>query len=271
MPTASTVVAVIVIVVVLIAVGVIPLPAGAVTKVPTYATAQGPANSAASGVRGGPWGDVLAGGLALTAGTSVAVEELEAAYASIGCNVSYPAGSPSSIYIPPTDANATAGGAAAWIFEYTNATGLLLVAVLNGSATPLFAAHGGYCSLVALEPPLAHYGSLVDSSVAVRAVDAVGGAQFLENYTQTQRIWYLSGDPVTDQATWAVTYTTCAVTSTGSTTGYFFNATVDASTGDVITHSTTNSSCSVSGVVPESAPPSPSMVASSRGLVVRSA
>ncbi len=269
MPAVGTVAAVIVIVIVLFVAGVIPLSGGAVSRTPTYAAAQGPANSAASGVRGGPWNELLAGGLALSAGMSVAVDELATAYASLGCNVSYPAGSPASIYLPPTGANASAGAAAAWVFGYVNATGLLAVAVLNGTATPLFEVYGGACSLVALEPPLAHYGSLVDSSVAVNAADAAGGAQFLENHSGAQRIWYLSGDPLTGQATWAVTYSTCTVASTGSTTGLFYNATVDASTGNVISHSSASGSCTLPVVVPASASPSASMAAGGREPAAR--
>ncbi len=238
-----------VVVVVLLVAGVLSLPSGPVGSSPTFDAAQGPANSAAHGVSGGPWHAVIALGLATTMGVSVPVGDLGGEYAALGCNVSYPSGSLSSIFVPPTGANATVGGAAAWIFDYANASGFLFVAVLNGRATPLFSAYGGQCSFLTLARPLSDYSPLVDSSVAVSAANAAGGTQFLHNYSGVDRIWILSGDPLTDQATWGVTYTTCSPSlSTGSTTGYFFNATVNAATGHVNAHSVATESCSSIGM-----------------------
>lgn len=120
----------------------------------------------------------------------------------------------------------------------------LLVGVLNGTATLLYTALGSQCFFYATISTA----GLIDSPEAVNITDANGGAAFLAAHPGVSKTFAVLGvnqsSPMMFGDQWHVAYTTCASTQS-SGTGYEFDTTISATSGELI--SVLNDSVSCSG------------------------
>ena len=216
------------------------------TGPPTFSTAQGAANSAASGYDGHGWSDTAGVALAMLRSTALPRTEFDSIAQASGCAITWDRTAPSIVTVPPTAPNASAGAAAFWLFLYSDqkSASLLLVSVTNFSAQPLFVATGGNCSILANLPTLAGY-TIVDSSVAVSAADAKGGSSFLLDHPEANRTWLVHWNLSTP--TWSVVYSSCPIPppANRSVSARVFSSTVNADDGTAITGGNTTAVCSL--------------------------
>ncbi len=213
----------------------------------TYAHAKPIADQAVANFQGGGWVAVVGSGVAPENTTVVPVNATSVA-TSTNCSLNVSAGAPSSLTVPAYNGTRTSGVAPLWTFVYKNVVGLAaVVVVLNGQATVLGTISGGTCaSVFAFLSPIPS--NVVDSSVAAAAV-AGAAAPFLASYPNASTVYALLGGinfgVLSSGPQWTVLYTTCPAVSAGSTAvGAQFNATVNGTTGQLIsTHTATGVSC----------------------------
>ncbi len=214
----------------------------------TYAHAKPIADAAMANYRGGGWVPVVASGIAPENSTVVALNATSVA-PSTNCTLNANAGAPSSLTVPAYNGTRTSGVAPLWDFIYKNVTGVAaIVVVLNGQATVIGTISGGVCaSLFAFLSPIPS--NVIDSSQVAAAV-AGAAATFLASYPNASTVYALLGGfnfgVISSGPQWSVIYTTCSPGATGSVgVGAQFNATVNATTGRVISNQTTTGvSCS---------------------------
>ena len=214
----------------------------------TYAHAKPIADAAMANFRGGGWVPVVASGVAPENSTVVALNATSVA-PSTNCTLNANAGAPTSLTVPAYNGTRTSGVAPLWDFIYKNVTGVAaIVVVLNGQATVIGTISGGVCaSLFGFLSPIPS--NVIDSSQVAAAV-AGAAATFLSSYPNASTVYALLGGfnfgVISSGPQWSVIYTTCSPGSTGSVgVGAQFNATVNATTGRVISNQTTTGvSCS---------------------------
>jgi hypothetical protein len=159
---------------------------------------------------------------------------------------------PSSINPPLFRGNISTGAAVFWILEYvqpsTNTSMVILVE--NGVAKPLFTMSGATCVVVPSGftglPP-----GLVDSGIAAQAIDQDGGSSFLATHRAgTSLAMFLLSLPGLYQTgqypRWEFLYTPCSIlspTPTGPSSAVNFVASVNATSGVVVSANATNIDC----------------------------
>jgi hypothetical protein len=207
----------------------------------TYSVARPQADGAMSGFPGGGWSALVAIGIDSAFSESVPVSK---ASGGSNCAVQLSPGAGANETVPAFTGNRTSGAAPAWELLYRNSSGAIaIVAVIDGSATVLGTVSGPLCSGVfGLFLPIP--AGVIDSSQVGQAV-AADAQPFLSSHANVTADYGLLGGTsflgFTSNARWSVVYSTCAVGPSASGTGSEFNATVDATTGQVISDQTTAS------------------------------
>ncbi len=227
---------------------------GSSTVEMTYAHAKPIADNAMANFQGGGWAAVLASGVA-PENSTVLPRNLTSVSSSTNCSLNLSAGAPANLTVPAFNGTRTSGVAPLWFFIYKNVAGLAaIVVVLNGQATVLGTISGGVCaSIFAFLSPIPS--NVIDSSQVAAAVSGAA-ATFLASYPNASTDYALLGGlnfgVLSRASQWSVLYTTCPLASSGSNgVGAQFNATVNATTGQVIsTQTTTGVSCSSSSGTP---------------------
>jgi len=223
---------------------------GGTGTVLTYSGARPFADHAVSGFQGGGWTLLLAAGLVSAVSESVPVNTT--ALGNISC-VFTPAVLLTSLTLPGYSGNRSSGAAPAWEFVYRNSEDTIaLVSVIEGQGTVLGTLTGLECLLFSqLFTPIP--GNVIDSSKAAGAVEPEAHA-FLSAHPNASAEYALVGGysiggrhPGPD---WAVSYNTCSLSPTASGNGVEFNATVNATTGRVVSTNTTVGVSCGSGTVP---------------------
>lgn len=215
----------------------------------TYSEARPIADRAVGGYEGGGWALLVAAGVDSAAAVSVPVNS--SAAGSENCTLTLASGANTTVSVPAFSGNRTAGVAPAWEFLYRNSDGVVaVVTVVNGGATVIGTIGGRTCtSLFGLFSPVPS--TVIDSSQAGAAV-ASDAAAFLAEYPNASaRFGLIGGFSLLGLssvgAEWGVAYSTCPVGASVSGTGTEFNATVNATDGQVIYHETrTGVSCASS-------------------------
>ena len=234
----------------------------------TSGPAEAAALSAASGYSGGGWHVVVAWAFAIPSAASWPPQIFDN-FTTSGCtSTTWIGGEPASINLPATSSSASAGASAAWIILLSqSSTGsLLLTDVFSGTATLLTYSTGGSCAFYVAFSMV----GTINSSQAANVANANGGAAFLSAHSDSSRLYVGIGSALPYiYAAWVISYTTCGITQT-SGTGYFFNATVNGTSGQLIHSSTGTESCtgSATGAAASLLAASPSM-ASDPGASLR--
>jgi len=212
----------------------------------TYSGARPVADSAASQFQDGGWTLLVAVGLVSAVPESIPVNTTE--LGNISCVFS-PAVTLTNLTVPGYTGNRSWGASPAWEFVYRNAEDTIaLVSVIDGQGTVLGTVTGLECAFAALlVTPIP--GNVINSSQAAGAVAPEAHA-FLATYPNASADFALVGSHSAGGgklgAEWTVVYSTCPLSSSASGTGPEFKATVDASTGTVLsTNTTSNASCRV--------------------------
>jgi hypothetical protein len=205
----------------------------------TYQEARQVSDPTVAGYQGGGWALLVAAGL--DSPTSESVPTNSSASGTGNCTLTLASGASATVSIPAFTGSRTAGVAPVWEFLYRNAAGsVALVTVADGVATVIGTIGGGLCSLIfGLLSPVPT--SAIDSSQAAAAV-ATDAASFLAEYPNASAEFGLIGGVSLGagvKAEWAVTYSTCLIGPSASGTGTRFNATVNATDGEVVSYQTT--------------------------------
>ncbi|MCI4337179.1 MAG: hypothetical protein L3K17_08345 [Thermoplasmata archaeon] len=227
-----------------------PSPAGTARTNPatsTFAAGRALGASAAGNQSGGPWALIAAEGVTAPAAAADPTATVTDALSSTGCPFTPATSAPGGIWIAASSAVGS-GATDAWYFLYKDPTGtsLLLIGESNGSTADFGSYSGTSCSgelgsLLPIPP------SVVDSSAAVSAASAAGGATFLAGEPNAFVAMMLSGGrsvrgPANDPS-WTIAYENCPLSSTSSATGAMFTAEIDANTSTIVNHSATTASC----------------------------
>ncbi len=236
----------------LVAVFIVPLltgstgsSSGATGTDLTYSGARPIADRAASQFQGGGWTLLLATGLVAPVSESFPLNTT--ALTSIGCAFT-PAVIVTSLTVPGDTGNRSSGASPAWEFGYRNSQDTIaLVSVIEGQGTVLGTVTGLTCALAAQEvTPVP--GNVIDSSQAVAVVAAEVQA-FLSVHANASADYALLGAQAAGGhrlgPEWSILYSTCPLSASASGTGAEFNATVNATSGAVVsTAATSDASCS---------------------------
>ena len=209
----------------------------------TYDQAKPIADKALAGYQGGGWAILVGVGVAPITSE---VLPLNLSALSVNCTFSPNPSAPSNLTISGYNGSRSAGVATAWDFIYRNGASVLeIVAVVNGQAIIFGSISGGLCStaFALLSTP----SGVIDSSAAASAV-ASYSASFLASYPNASSEYFLVGGIsfgalLSQGPTWGITYTTCSLSPTASGYGEQFNATVNATSGQVIYHQTASAAC----------------------------
>jgi len=201
----------------------------------------------------GAWELLIAEGFALANATSLPFNISSEA----GCSVtSYSGPLPTELGLPALHANPLSGEAGTWLFAYysTSAAAELAVAVTGGVVTLAAEIQGANCVGEIPQNATAIPANVVDSSTAVGAAGAAGGAAFLAANPQgvTVEMSLIGGILTTEphSLNWNVELTTCPPlfeTSGSPPAGNTFTVEVNATTGAVVPYSESNSTCAGPG------------------------
>lgn len=208
----ATVVVVAVVILSLLLLGVIPgwpRSSGMGSSVAlSYQSAKAKADSAASGVSGGPWRPVYVIG-EVTGNASIGFPSIFGAcgYGSPGFHWLTSPGIP----MLPTGGTLTSGKAAWWFLIYTNGTALLMLDVDNGMATALGAIALTWATCMSNPLTLGTSG-ILDSTTALADVIA-SNASFFGGRSQLngtmELYWGIRGTMPSVWPIWVATFTTC--------------------------------------------------------------
>jgi hypothetical protein len=241
----------------LIVVFVMPSPtgSGSAGAVLTYSGARPVADRTATGFSGGGWTLLFAAGLVAATPQSVLVNTT--VLGNTTCTFT-PQAVGESLSVPEYLGNRSSGSSPAWVFAYYwNSThSMALVSVVDGQGTVLGTLTGLVCPLFlatlssVLRPIPA---SAINSSLAAAAVEPKAHA-FLATHANASAAYALIGGYHYGVSSvgpeWLIVYSTCSLSLSASGTGAEFNATVNATTGTVLsTNTTENASCG-SGISP---------------------
>lgn len=266
----ATAIAVVMLVVVVLVVPPLTGPnASAAGPVLTYSGARAVADRTVAGFQGGGWTLVVAAGLVSNVTESFPLNT--SAFGSIGCT--FTSMTPlTNLSVPGYNGSRLTGASPAWEFLYRNSGGTLaLVSVIDGTGTTIGTLTGFECSLYAqVFTPIP--GNAIDSPQAIRAVQPEAQAFMIAHPNASVELALVGGISVGGgprAPEWAVSYTTCPLSSSSSGTGAVFNATINATSGGVVrTNATGNASCGSVGltlvVLAPGTPVSPSIMVRAR-------
>ena len=208
-----------------------------------FSQASSAAVTAASSYQGGGWGPSFAIALAVTTGFTFPISNLtnsSESFCGPNSTMTWIGPEPSGIDIPATSTSSAAGTSAGW-FVILSKTGTSVVwaDVLSGSAKLLFSATGADCAYFSY----ISMSGMIDSSAAVNAANGAGGSTFLSANPNANREFFGIGGYTTFNVypAWEISYTTCQPYSSG--TGSYFNATVNGTSGAVLSHESGTESC----------------------------
>ena len=231
---------------------------------PTYSQAEAAAATLAAGYSGGGWSPSASVALALPSASSDTARDFE--NSTSGCTISWIGTPPSSIQIPATSGSAQAGGSAFWIiiFAHPQPAEVLVATVSSGTATLVYSGTGGSCEFFVFSTV-----GLIDSSQAVSVANSHGTSAWLTEWPNPSQEFLLIGRnaSIPYHGSWYIAYSTCSAHAT-SGTGYFFNATVNATNGAWIGGGSSTGSCA--GGLVHAGPPALSEAAA-RGASEQSA
>jgi hypothetical protein len=243
------VIAAVAIAVLLVVVFVLPgsSSSGSAASVLTYSGALPVANGAVAGFEGGGWTPIFAAGFVSATNETERVNSTSLGNITSYCSsVSWVSGV-TSLTLSGYTGNRSSGASPAWAFGYRNQSdALAVVTVLDGHAQVLLTLSGGYCSLYAqLFMPIP--GNVIDSSQAAAAVQP-DAAAFLAAHPNASAEYGLTAGvhlgTIRLGNTWSILYNSCPLNSSTGGTGDQFNATVNATNGQVLTtHTSTGVSC----------------------------
>lgn len=219
----------------------------------TYSEADATAAAAAASYYGSGWTTIAAAALAIPRAYSYPTSELN--FSSL-CPGRWIGTQPPTVTFPATAATAPVGTSAVWFIFFSQSSNSSFLAgdVINGIPNLLYLGSGGQCTDLSL---VSAAGS-IDSSQAVTVANANGGSAFLASHSGTSTELALVGGAAAFHLapTWDVTYTTCRIDQT-SGTGQDFNATINGTSGQLISTSSGSVSCTqgpVTGPAATSAP-----------------
>ncbi len=248
------VIAAVVIAVLLVVVFVLPgsSSSGSAAAVLTYSGALPVANNAVAGFGGGGWTPVFAVGFVSAVNETEQVNSTELGNLTSYCSsVSLVSGA-TNLTLSGYSGNRSSGASPAWVFGYRNQSdALAVVSVLDGHAQVFLTLSGGYCSFYA-QLFTSIPGNVIDSSQAAAAVQP-DAAAFLTAHPNASAEYGLTAGvhfgSVRLGDTWSILYNTCPLSSSTGGTGEQFNATVNATSGQVLTtHTSTDVSCGSSSI-----------------------
>jgi hypothetical protein len=182
----------------------------------SYASAVGPAGTAAGSAPDGPWTIVAAVGVGIPSSTS---ESNTAGLIGTGCTFTPETGTPTTLTIPGTASDAPVGTFALWVFFATNglANTTLLVVVVGTSAGAIGVATGSCVSdfngLSAISA------TDVNSTTIGASFDSASGSAFLSGNAVMTKLFLLIGASAdtANRPVWEAEYSTCAFDATGGT------------------------------------------------------
>lgn len=246
-------VAVAVVVVLLLLVFVLPGnggSGGSAGAIP-YSKAAPAAANAISNYQGTSWALFVAVGL--TSPTAVSVPLNSSTTSSSNCTVTPAPGVSRNLSFSAYTGNQSAGVASLWEFLFRDAGGAIAIVTVTNGASTVFGTLTGSCATFfgLLQPVPAN---VIDSTQAAAAVEP-DAASFLAQHPNASSGFGLIGGisflGKTIGAEWTVAYSTCPVGVANSTaTGAEFNATVNATTGQVIySQNMTSVTCGSSGTL----------------------
>lgn len=255
MPLVLAVVVVVVIVVVVLALalaGVIPglgHSNNSNSGSGTFSQSMSAAQSAANG-QGSGYEPIYADGFASSLAVSLPLSVLESALTGGGCT--FTAISTIASFTVSASGNISQGNSADWLFFMHNASELLIIVVVAGSATVLGSLSGATCSsnFSAVQPIPS---TVVDSPTVALALDQRGGYAFLHAHSPVIATAFILG-PIsvggfTEAASWQAGYSACNPGVAGSS-GAEITASLNAETGTVTAVSNTTVSCGFSTGAP---------------------
>lgn len=188
----------------------------------TFREAAAVGLGAADEESGGPWTAVAGEGLQLTIAASSNVSEAARAFALPGCNASTLLDAATTLRLPASTTLSTSGEAASWLITYLGNGGLLVVAVLSGSASALVKLAGPGCALLQAGLSVSLPPDYLDSPAAVRDALADGGATFAAEHSAIDLSYLLTpeisasigGTGFSQGASWEVEITNCDLSGT---------------------------------------------------------
>jgi hypothetical protein len=221
----------------------------------TFGQASSVAESAASHYASGDW-QPIAGVAALTSAQVLIPLGLLGANASsaaktANCTLSW-VEPPANLTVPAYTGAVSAGVSPDWGVVLTKAgAGLLIVAVIDGSAEPIVAL-GGECATIGVL--LGSLTGTVDSPAIAASAQAQGGSAFLAAHPGALvEMSVLGGFPLLGSpAEWTVNYTSCSLFASGGTSatlGFTFNA----DTGAMLAKKNATSNCTLPTTLPTGA------------------
>jgi len=236
-----------VLVVVLVGPALTGSSSGSVSADLTYSGAHPVADRAVGGFGGGGWTLLFAAGLVSPTAETISVNATDLGELDSYCTVTTESAF-TGLSLPAYSGNRSSGAAPAWVFAYRNGTGdIAIVTVIDGQGTVVATLSGLACELASQLYFRAVPGNAIDSSQA--AADVLPAAKtFLTAHPNASAAYALIGgahyENLSLPTEWSITYSTCSLNTSATGTGAEFNATVNATTGEVIrTASTAGVSC----------------------------
>ncbi len=199
----------------------------------TFSQALAKANSSLASAAGAPWEFLLSVGWQSGTSGTIPTANLTAEANSTGCTGTLQPGVGSTITLPSTTVAATSGTTNSWVFDYANATDLMIVFVFGGTATPTMLVSGAPGSDCASPLSISGFNLTFPSTyanspaAATAAYDFDGeGADFTANHSaydvayefRTQISDTVLGHRVTLAANWTVDLSTCDVAAANGST-----------------------------------------------------
>jgi hypothetical protein len=221
----------------------------------TFKQAESVASQSAANTGGGSWSAFFGGGVDLPK-TEAAPANFSSAFATFGslipnCTAKTLVANGTVFVFPAFTGNVSGGVAPVWIFLMIGSSSLVVVLVINGSATNLIKFTGIGCAVFSLLGGVS--GSAVDSSVAVQAALKDGGYSALASHPGGS--FSFDATPGISLGTrsaaggWQVSYTTCPITGGLPGTSYYsFAATVGLLNGTVVGTPTSSNSTTCTGI-----------------------
>lgn len=203
----------------------------------SYSGAAGLASSAVGTYGSGGWFLLFAAGIDSAVSYTAPLNLSESGISN--CSLVTASGFSGELTLPSYAGNRSAGLAPLWEFAYRNgANEVAIVSVVNGQATVLGTVTGKCTSYFGLLSPVP---SGVIGSAQAGATVAPLASSFLEEYPNASALFGLIGGVsfggVGIGAEWEVEYSSCSLDAPSGTVGAVFNATVNATSGEVLSHS----------------------------------
>ncbi len=215
----------------------------------TYSQARPVADQSVSGYGSGGWAALAAIGLD-SASAYTAPLNFSGSGTS-NCTVTPAPGLSANVTVPAYTGSRGAGVAPFWEFLYRNGAGAVSVVLVDDGKGTVVATISGTCQTI-FGLFLSIPAGVIDSDAAAAAVAPYAGAFLAANPNATAEFAIIGGFSFlgTVGAEWSVKYSTCTLGKSAAGTGTAFNATVNATTGNVRFYQTlTGVTCSSSSSV----------------------